>query len=121
MSKSTLVIGASEKTDRYANIAIHRLIEAGITTYAYGNKAGMVRGVKIHTEIPKSASIHTVTIYISSKNLSVDLQKEIIELKPKRIIFNPGTENTLFEDDLHKAEIFFEHACTLVLLSTRRY
>jgi predicted CoA-binding protein len=121
MSKTTLVIGASEKPDRYANIAINRLVDAGITTYAYGNKEGTVRGVEILTAIPKSVAIHTVTLYVSAKNLSTDLQNEIIELQPKRIIFNPGTENSVFENRLSKAGIFFEHACTLVLLSTGNY
>lgn len=121
MSKTTLVIGASENVNRYSNIAIHKLKEAGISTYAYGNKAGSVSNVSISTEIPDKLNIHTVTLYVSAQNLNTALQDKIIALQPKRIIFNPGTANAVFEDRLKKEQIFFEHACTLVLLSTGRY
>lgn len=121
MSKSTLVVGASEKTDRYSNIAIHRLRSAGIPTFAFGNRKGLVLDVPILTDFPKSESIHTVTMYVNAKNISADLQEHIIALSPMRIIFNPGTENPVFEAALTKKGIPFEHACTLVLLSTNRY
>jgi hypothetical protein len=57
--------------------------------------------------------------------LAPSRQKEyydyIIELKPKRVIFNPGTENIELAQLLAQANIDWENACTLVLLSTNQY
>lgn len=120
-NKKTLVVGATEKTDRYANIAIQRLLQAGHTIYAFGNREGEAHGVSIKTVFPDtSESIDTVTLYLSEKYQKEYYQK-IIDLKPKRVIFNPGTENREFEQLLVSSNIEAEVACTLVLLSMNAY
>ena len=120
MSKKTLVLGASIKPEKYSNFIIHKLISKNIETIAYGIKPGAVAGVTINTELVPIEDLHTVTLYLSSKN-----QKEyynyIISLKPERVIFNPGTENPEFYKILKKNNIYFEIACSLVLLSTNQY
>ena len=45
----------------------------------------------------------------------------ILRLKPKRVIFNPGTENIILAQKLTEEDIFWENACNLVLLSTNQY
>ena len=118
--KKTLVIGASENPARYSNLAINRLKNNQHPVVAIGNKKGTVAGITIGTEKIKLDDIDTVTLYLNPA-----LQKEyydyIISLHPKRIIFNPGTENDELADLALKNNIKPMEACTLVLLSTGQY
>ncbi|MFD2916350.1 CoA-binding protein [Psychroserpens luteus] len=120
MSKKTLVIGASLKPERYSNIAINRLNRYNHEVVAFGLREGQVAGVNIDTNLMPYKNIDTVTLYLNPQR-----QKEyydyIIGLHPKRIIFNPGTENPEFQNILKQENIYFEEACTLVLLSTNQY
>ena len=118
--KSTLVFGASLKSNRYSNIAMHRLTEKGIQTYGFGLKEGIVSGVDIKTDLKEFTNIHTVTLYMNPKRQE-EYYDAIIHLKPKRVVFNPGTENPDFYHILQKNGIDVEVACTLVLLATDQY
>ena len=118
--KKTLVIGASLKPERYSYIAIKRLVEKSIETQAFGAKEGLVFGVQIKTNFKDFHDIHTVTLYLNPKR-QVAYYKQIISLNPKRIIFNPGTENPEFYTLLKDNGIQVEIACTLVLLATHQY
>ncbi len=118
--KKTLVIGASLNKARYSYLAIIKLLHSGNQVVAIGNVKGEVNGIEIITEKKKFLNIHTVTLYLNPK-----VQKEyydyIISLHPKRVIFNPGTENPEFYQILENNKIDYEVACTLVLLSTNQY
>mgnify|MGYP000424527398 CR=1 FL=1 len=120
MKKTTLVLGASINTSRYSNIAIYKLREKKNETVAIGAKKGMVSDVVIETEKKKYKDLDTVTMYLNPTR-----QKEyynyILDLKPKRVIFNPGTENVEFMNLLKENAIEVEIACTLVLLSVNNY
>ncbi|PKR80905.1 CoA-binding protein [Brumimicrobium salinarum] len=118
--KKTLVIGASEKTNRYANKAVRMLQEHQVPVVAFGNRKGNINGTEITTTFPHESDIHTVTLYLSAKNQN-DFYDKILSLEPKRVIFNPGTENPSFEHQLEENGIQAEIACTLVLLSTNTY
>ncbi len=116
-TKRTLVMGASENPDRYSNKAIHRLQAHHIPVVAVGKHTGVVNGVAIHTDIPQTEQIDTVTLYLNPQNQAAWIQ-QLIDLKPRRIIFNPGTENPAFAQLAEQAGIETENACTLVLLAT---
>jgi len=116
----TLVLGASLKTDRYSNYAIHSLIEKNHDVIGIGLKEGLVEGVKIYKGKPLVDDIHTITLYLNAKR-QIEYYDYIIVLQPERVIFNPGTKNIELEELLKKNNIFFENACTLVLLSTGQY
>ena len=118
--KMTLVIGASEKPQRYSNIAIHRLRNYGHEVNAIGLRAGKVADVSIDTGKPVFNGIDTVTLYINPSRQE-EFFDYIVSLKPKRVIFNPGTENPDFENRLAITGIRVEEACTLVLLSIGQY
>lgn len=120
MNKKTLVLGASLKPERYANIAIHRLVQAGHPVKAIGLKKGNVAGVDIDTDLKAYEGIHTVTLYLNSKRQEA-YYDYILSLNPERVVFNPGTENAEFYQILEKNNIENEVACTLVLLSTDQY
>lgn len=120
MIKKTLVIGASTNPSRYSFLAIQKLTVYGHPVLAIGNKEGEVSGVKFTTEKAKFEDIDTVTLYLNKKNQEV-FYDYILELKPKRVLFNPGTENAELQNLLTKNNIAFEEACTLVLLSIGKY
>lgn len=120
MNKKTLVLGASLKPERYSNFVIRKLVNQGIEVVAFGLKQGEVLGISINTELLPYNGLHTVTVYINPKkqNMYYDY---VVSLKPKRVIFNPGTENPEFYTILKEHNISFEVACSLVLLSTNQY
>jgi uncharacterized protein len=119
-NKKTLVIGASEDPGRYAYRAVLRLKQAGHTVIALGKHTGKIDDLSILTGTPQLNNIHTVTLYIRP-GIQQTLYNYIIELKPDRIIFNPGTENPEFEKLAQSHGIETLEACTLVLLSIGSY
>ena len=118
--KKTLVLGASENPARYSNMAINRLLSHGHSVVAIGYKKGKVNGVEIITEHPEMHDIDTVTLYLNPTNQK-PYYDYILSLKPRRVIFNPGTENDELEDKLRKEGIKAQEACTLVMLGTGQY
>lgn len=120
MDKKTLVLGASLKSNRYSNIALQHLVENSIPTVAFGLKSGKVANVKIDTELISYKAIHTITLYLNPKR-QYEFYDYIISLEPKRIIFNPGTENSELMKRLQEHKIAYEVACTLTLLATGQY
>lgn len=120
MKKKTLVLGASLKTQRYSNIAINRLVRYGHEVKPFGLREGEVAGVSIDTELKNYEAIDTVTLYLNPKRQE-QYYNYIIGLNPKRVIFNPGTENPDFYKLLQDTNIKYEVACTLVLLGTNQY
>lgn len=115
-----LVIGASENPDRYSNMAILRLTKHGYPVEAIGLKAGKVENTIIKTGFPDLSDIDTVTLYVNPQRQE-QFKAYIISLKPRRVIFNPGTENPSFASELAGNGIEPIEACTLVLLSTGGY
>jgi predicted CoA-binding protein len=121
---NVLVIGASTKPERYSNIAINMLKEFNHDIFALGLRNGNVNGIEISTEmenvVPSSVEIDTVTLYLNEVRQKT-YYDFIIGLKPRRVIFNPGTENFEFYKLLEKSNIEYEVACTLVLLRTKLF
>ena len=120
MSKPiTLVLGASLKPHRYSNKAIRSLLEKNHKVLAVGIKEGTLQGVSITNEFPKD-KIHTITIYMGAKN-QIPYYKSIISTKPKKFIFNPGTENLDLVKLAKNQGIEIVNGCTLVMLSLDNY
>lgn len=117
----TLVIGASENPARYANKAIRMLRDYGNEVYALGNRIGKITDTEIHKDWPEIKDFHSVTLYIGPARQSDEIMDNIIGLKPKRVIFNPGTENPEFYQRLQSAAIEVVRDCTLVMLQDERY
>ena len=117
----TLVIGVSEKSERYSYKAVEALQKNGKNVIAFGLKEAKIKNVSIITTLELfNKKIHTISIYLNPKRQE-EYYDYILNLKPKRVIFNPGTENNFFENELKKNNIIVENACTLVLLSTNQY
>lgn len=119
MLKTTLVIGASTNPERYAYKATVMLAEYGHPVIPYGLKKGEIEGKQIVNELPQNG-VDTVTLYVGPQHQE-PFYKYVLSLKPKRVIFNPGTENHEFEQQLEAAGIQALEACTLVLLRTEQF
>ena len=116
----TLVIGASVKPDRYSHKVVLKLLDSGIKVIPMGINQGNIADLVIVRPFEKQKNIHTVSIYIKPE-IQKEYYKYIINLQPKRVLFNPGTENPIFSQILQKQNIYWENSCSLVLLSTNQY
>lgn len=119
-NKKTLVLGATTRPDRYAYKAINMLVDKGHSVMAIGVDKGEVAGINIQTKALPLKNIDTVTLYLNPVRQR-EYYNYIIETGPKRVIFNPGTENPEFYQLLRSNNIEVEIACTLVLLMTNQY
>lgn len=118
--KKTLVLGASDNPTRYSYLAITRLKNYQHPVVAIGKKCGMVAGIPIETEQKSWQDIDTITLYLNPQN-QIQYYDYILSLNPKRIIFNPGTENDELAVLASNKNIKTLEACTLVMLSTGQY
>lgn len=118
--KPTLIIGASPNPSRYSFMAAQRLKAHGHSVTLLGRRKGFIADQVIHAEPIVIDEIDTVTLYINP-TIQPSYYDYIISLNPKRVIFNPGTENPEFENILASKNIVPVEACTLVMLSTGQY
>ena len=118
--KKVLVIGASENTERYANKAVVKLLQNNYEPIPLGVKEGSINGIKIITDQPLLKQVDTVTLYINP-TIQKEYYEYVLQLKPRRIIFNPGTENAEFEKLARESGIETVEACTLVMLSIKTF
>lgn len=118
--KKTLIIGASTNPQRYSFLAANRLVNHGYPIVMLGLKEGQVADNQIQTGKPILNDIDTVTLYIGPGH-QPEWYEYVINLHPKRVIFNLGTENKEFEQLLKKEGIEVLEACTLVLISIGAY
>ncbi len=120
VAKKTVVLGASDNPARYSYLALKKLQANNHPIVAIGKKAGKVGEVNIQTDHLPVEGVDTITLYLNPQN-----QKEyydyILELKPNRIIFNPGTENDALIKQAKENGIEPVIGCTLVMLSTGQY
>lgn len=119
-NKKTLVIGATTNPERYSNVVVQRLLKYGHEVVAFGVKEGEINGIKIETLPISFKDIDTITLYLNPERQKA-YYDYILSLLPKRIIFNPGTENPELARLAKEKGIETEYACTFVLLSTSQY
>ncbi len=122
MSKKTVIIGATNNPSRYAYLAAERLTRAGHEIVPVGIKKGEVLGEEILNmrEEPQISDVDTITMYIGPQH-QPEYYNYLIGLNPKRVIFNPGTENPELVRQLNEKGIESEYSCTLVMLGSGVY
>jgi predicted CoA-binding protein len=118
--KTTVVLGASDDPGRYSYLAVNRLRRNGHPVIAIGKKPGLVADVQITKEKEPHTGIDTITLYLNPLHQKM-YYDYIVSLNPKRIIFNPGTENDELVVLAKQNGIKTMEACTLVMLSTGQY
>ena len=116
MNKRTIVIGASSNPERYSYKATLSLKKHGHTVFPVGIREGKIEGETILIDQPQINDIDTVTLYVGPQNQAAWFDY-IFSLKPKRLIFNPGTENQELYKSASEKGIECIEACTLVMLS----
>jgi len=122
MKKKTVIIGATTNVSRYAYSAAGMLADYDHEIVPVGIKTGEIFGKNILDLRlkPEIRDVDTVTLYIGPRH-QPEWYNYIIDLKPKRVIFNPGTENDEFMDKLSDSGVEVLEACTLVMLRTEQY
>ena len=118
--KKTLVLGASDNPSRYSYLAIQRLRKHGHPVVGIGKRLTRVADIEIEKEKKQFTGVDTVTLYLNPRHQQ-QYYDYILSLKPKRIIFNPGAENSELANLAKQNNIQPIEACTLVLLSTNQY
>ncbi len=120
----TLILGASSNPDRYAFLAQQRLMAAGHAVLPVSPKGGEVLGAAVARDLAEvlaaGSKVDTVTLYVGPDRLR-PMVADLSALAPRRVIFNPGTEDAAIEAQLRQAGIVTQEACTLVLLGTGQY
>jgi predicted CoA-binding protein len=119
-NKKTLVLGATPSSDKYAYLAANRLVSKGHPIVNVGIREGEVAGVPIEKPGVIHTDIDTITLYVGPQHQE-ELYDYILNTHPRRIIFNPGTENSKLKRMANEKGIETEYACTLVLLSIGQY
>lgn len=121
INKNIVILGASNKPQRYSNKAQVKLAKHGYEVFPVSRDVEEINGVMSVTSLLDiEVPIDTVTVYLRPEILTT-IMDELIELSPRRVIFNPGTESGILADQLVEADIEITEACTLVLLSTNQF
>lgn len=120
MNKKTVVIGASPKPDRYSYKAVKLLQQHGHPVIACGFIPSSIGDIPIETDWKKYEDVDTVTLYLNPQRQE-EYYPYILSLHPKRVIFNPGTENEALVNMCKQNGIQTLEACTLVLLTTHQF
>ena len=116
--QTVVILGASNKPQRYAFKALQLLKRHGHRIIPVHPKLTEIEGIKVINSLAQiTESVDTLTLYIGAQR-SQGIIKDIVKLKPGRVIFNPGTESELLEQALEDAGISYEHDCTLIMLET---
>jgi predicted CoA-binding protein len=121
--KNVVVTGASVNPTRVSNTVIKRLSSAGWNVIPYSRKDGKVNDIAFVTDYQfiDTKNIHTITMYVGASNQTPEMVDFILSAKPKRIIFNPGAENSQFEKLTSDAGIETIEACTLTMLALNHF
>jgi len=118
--KKTIVLGATPDDSRYAFLASNKLVKYGHELINVGIKTGEVAGITIEKPEHIHFDVDTITLYVGPRNQK-SLYDYILNTKPRRIIFNPGTENRELQILAEQKGIEVVYGCTLVMLSTGEY
>lgn len=121
MKEKVAILGASDNEDRYSYKALQMLQQYEHQVYPVHPSLHAIEGLRVFPRLKDiPVQIDTVTVYLRAE-ISQSLGSDIIQLKPRRVIFNPGAENSALAKDLESAGIVVENACTLVLLRTNQF
>lgn len=123
--KKVVVLGASDKADRYSNQAVNLLHEKGYEVIPVNPKLKEISGIKVYNSLQEvqesfAGEIDTLSLYVNPE-ISAQAKTDILALKPRRIIFNPGSENQELENTLTNQGLETKEACTLVMLRTGQF
>lgn len=121
MAAVVAVLGASINAERYSNQAVKLLLDKGFNVIPVNPSSPQIYGIKATGSLSDiNIPVDTLTLYVNPRKSS-EMEEEILSLKPRRIIFNPGTENRHLAENAVKQGIEVVEACTLVMLRTSQF
>ncbi len=115
-----VIIGASDNPDRYSYKAAKALLDKGFEIVLVGLKKKSVLNHEILIDIPDNLEGNVVTLYVGPQNQEPYFNA-LLAASPRKVIFNPGTENEKLQSLLNENNIPWEEACTLVKLSLNQF
>jgi len=119
--QTVAVLGASNNPDRFSNMAVRRLREAGHRVIPVNPALTDIEGLPVAQSLADiNEPVDTLTLYVGPQR-STPMIDDILRLAPKRVIFNPGTESEDLAAALDRAGIPHLEACTLVMLQTGQF
>lgn len=119
--RTVVVLGASSKQNRYSNRAIRSLLKEGYKVFPVNPKESSIEGLPVFASLTDITDpVETVSVYLSPEHLEKELPR-LLELKPKRVILNPGTANYAIIQTLSDSDITVIEDCTLILLSSGEF
>ena len=119
--KTVAVLGASPKPERYSYQCVELLLQHGYEVIPVTPAKQVICGCPpVATVADIDTDVDVLTMYVNAKRSS-DMEDMILELKPKKIIFNPGAENDDLAEKCKAAGIEVENACTLILLHSGQF
>ena len=119
--QTVAVLGASETPERYSHRAVLELLKHGHEVVPVHPTTAEICGIKVEARLDKiEKEIDTLTLYVNPVHLA-EVESQIVTLNPKRIIFNPGTEDREIMQRLSQKKIEIVQACTLVMLATGQF
>ena len=121
LNKRTVVLGATTNPARAAYAAVQRMVGQGVDVIPIGIREGTIAGIPIRQGQPELSDVHTVTLYLNPGRQQPYYSYILQTLKPKRLIFNPGTENPELAGQARQQGIEVDIACTLVMLAVGSY
>jgi predicted CoA-binding protein len=120
-AQTVAVLGASNNPERYSNMAVRRLREAGHRVIPVNPALFEIEGLPASKSLAEiKEPVDTLTLYVGPQRVAA-MTQDIVRLAPKRVIFNPGTESPELAAALDRAGIPHIHACTLVMLQTGQF
>ncbi len=121
MSKNVVVLGASDKVDRYSNKAVKFLVEKGYNVIPVHPRVKVIDNIEVLKNIDElTTDIDTVTLYVNPTLLE-NYVDSLLNKNIRRVIFNPGTESESVKEKLEAKGIETIEACTLVMLRTGQF
>ena len=120
-ARTVAVVGASAKPERYSNRALRMLLSRGFSPIPVSRSGADILGLKGYASLADvPGRIDTVTVYLSPQKQAPAI-RDILSVRPRQVIFNPGAENPEAADTLANESIAVSEACTHVLLSTGQF
>lgn len=120
-SETIVILGASDREERYSNKAQRLLMERGYRVVPVHPSLAAVERIPVTHEIRDAPRLPDVLSVYVNPSVSADLADDIIALSPRVAIFNPETENPALEDRLASSGTKVVRACTVMLLTTGRF
>ncbi|MBD5781434.1 2-amino-4-hydroxy-6-hydroxymethyldihydropteridine diphosphokinase [Pelagicoccus sp. NFK12] len=121
MQSVVAIVGASPKPDRYAHLAQRQLMGAGYEVRLIAPRGGAILGEPVLSRLTECQDpVDTVTLYIGSARVE-EILEDLLSIRPRRVVFNPGTENEGVRRSLEQAGVETLEACTLVMLRTGQF